>query len=278
MNRGTSRTVRLGVYGVVAAALVALGATAIDRLGTDRAVGGHLSDERHPGIRIEAPPGLEETIEKNEAIDDTTAEGQLVAAARAGDAGRVRTLLEEGVSANAREPKNGHGPLHQAARANSLDIVDMLLGAGANPSAPDGRGVTPLMCAADSAALEAGRRLLAAGADVGAQHEPDGNTALTHLIGGLFVRSMTGGESGGGADPLGFARLLLEHGADPNLKNISGDEALKVVVAMQDAALLELLLEHGARLDDVSDIHLLARMPGPVGELVSAALQDGGEE
>ena len=274
MNPGTARTVRLGTYAVVVAALVALGATAVSRLGAHGPADGGRSEALGPGVRIEAPPGIEETLGIEDAIDDTTAAGRLVAAARVGDAGRVRALLDEGVSANARERKNGHGPLHQAARANSPEVVEILLAAGADPSAPDGQGVTPLMRAAESAALEAGRRLLAAGVDVNEQHEPDGNTALTHLIGGLFVRSMTGGEPGDGSDPLGFARLLLAHGADPNPKNRSGDEPLKAVVVMQDAALLELLLEHGARLDQVSDIQVLARMPGPVGDLVTGALQD----
>lgn len=281
MNPRTARRVRLGAYVAVAAVLGALGATAIARLGTDRAVGGAASEDPPPAIRIEAPTDLEETVEdaeKKAAIDDTTAIGRLVAAARAGDAGRVRALLSEGASANGREALNGHGPLHQAAGANALEVVDILLAAGADPSAPDGQGVTPLMRAADSVALDAGRRLLAAGAEVNAQHDPDGNTALTHLVGGLFRRRMTGEAIGHGADPIGFARLLLERGADPNLRNISGDEPLKAVVALQDAPLLKLLLEHGARLDEVSDIHLLARIPGPVGELVAAALQDAGKE
>ncbi len=281
MTPETARRVRLGAYGAVVAALVALGTTSIARLGNDSAVGAAGSEERPPAIRIEAPTDLEETVEMAEqkaAIDDTTEVGQLVAAARAGDAGRVRTLLGEGVSANGREALNGHGPLHQAARANSLEVVDLLLAAGADPSAPDGQGVTPLMRAADSVALDAGRRLLAAGAEINAQHDPDGNTALTHLVGGMFRRRMTGEAPPNGSDPIGFARLLLERGADPNLENRSGDEPLKAVVAMQDAPLLELLLEHGARLDGVSDIHLLARIPGPVGQLVQAALQDASEE
>jgi len=281
MSPRIARRVRLGAYGAVAAALVALGTTAIARLGSDRAVSGTPSEEPPPAIRIEASTDLEETVEKAEkkaAIDDTTTVGRLVAAARAADAGRVRTLLSEGVSPDGREALNGHGPLHQAARANSPEVVDVLLAAGADPSAPDGQGVTPLMRAADSVALDAGRRLLAAGADVNAQHDPDGNAALTHLVGGSFRRRMTGEASPNGSDLIGFARLLLERGADPNLENRSGDEPLKAVVAMQDAPLLELLLEHGARLDEVSDIHLLARIPGPVGQLVQAALQQASEE
>ena len=281
MSPRVARRVRLGAYGAVAAALLALGTAAIARLGTDRSAGAAASAGRPPAIRIEAPTDLAETVEKAEkkaAIDDATPVGQLVAAARAGDAGRVRTLLSEGVSPNGREALNGHGPLHQAARANSTEVVDILLAAGADPSAPDGQGVTPLMRAADSVALDAGRRLLAAGAEVNAQHDPDGNTALTQLVGELFRRRMTGEASPNGSDPIGFARLLLESGADPNLENRSGDEPLKAVVAMQDAPLLELLLEHGARLDGVSDIHLLARIPGPVGHLVQAALQDASEE
>ncbi|MDE0475124.1 MAG: hypothetical protein OXI50_11220, partial [Gammaproteobacteria bacterium] len=62
MNPRTARRVRLGAYGAVAAVLGALGATAIARLGTDRAAGSAASEDPPPAIRIEAPTDLEETV------------------------------------------------------------------------------------------------------------------------------------------------------------------------------------------------------------------------
>lgn len=270
--------VRLGAYGIVAAVLVTVLGIGLSRLGTPHGAGHAQEDGSEPGIHIRGAPGLEETAALEHAIDDTTPIGHLVAAARAGEVQRVRDLLAEGVPADALEAVNGHGPLHQAAGANAVEIVETLLTAGADPTAPDGKGLTPLMRAAASAALDAGKRLLGAGADVNAQHDPDGNTALMHLVGGLFLRRMGGDASASTPEQIEFARLLLEQGADPNLRSPSGDGVLKAVVILQEEALLELLLQHGARIDQVSDIQTLAMIPGAVGEMVRTALQDADKE
>lgn len=278
MKPRTSKVVRLGTYGIVAAALVTVLALALLRLGNPQSRDHAASAAQDSGLRLQGPPGLEETLEKDAAIDNTTPPGRLVEAARAGDAERVRVLLAAGVPANALESRNGHGPLHQAAGANSLEVVEVLLTAGADPTAPDRKGLTPLMRAAYSAALDAGRCLLARGAQVNARHDPDGSPALMHLVAGLFVRRMGGDGSPSTPDQIEFAQLLLEHGADPNLPSKSGDQVLKAVVVLQDEALLKLLLQHGARIAEVSDIHALALIPGPVGDMVKTALQEAGTE
>lgn len=43
--------------------------------------------------------------------------------------------------------------------------------------------------------------------------------------------------------------ILLEHGADPNLSDASGNTALHLAAAAPNASLAEMLLEHNAHID-----------------------------
>ena len=221
------------------------------------------------GARVQAPPGLDETLAARDAIAESEPEGRLVAAARAGRVDEVRQILREGVSPDARESKNGHGALHQGARSGSLVAVDLLLEAGADPDAPDGHGMSPLMWAAASTSVPVGRRLLEAGSDPNAQPEPKRQTALSQLVGGEMRRHVQG--RGSAPERLEFARLLFEHGADPNAAS-EGGLPVRTVIAVQDAEMLALFLDYGAQLADVADIHVLRRMPGPIGEMLHKAI------
>jgi len=60
------------------------------------------------------------------------------------------------------------------------------------------------------------------------------------------------------------ARLLLEHGADPELYNDQGQAPLAAAAYKGDAAMVELLLEHGANIDGA--------MPGGRTALMMAAM------
>lgn len=217
---------------------------------------------------------LEQTLAEQAAIAEDTPEGQLVLAARNGDLERMRELLGEGVPAEAEESRHGHRPLHQAARANRLAAVELLLEAGAALDGRDGEGETPLMKAAVGAATDTGRRLLDAGAAVDARSDPAGETALSALANGAAMRRLGGGDavSPSIADAeLEFARMLFERGADPNLH---GEESpVKVLLVTQNEALLALFVEHGAGVTADPDLAMLATlMPGRLGELLQEAL------
>ena len=277
MEFGTGRTIRW-VAGLVALIAVAFVGIALSRFaGEVDTATADAAPVHKPGaaVKVIQPPGIEETMAARNAVAEDTPAGQLVLAARNGDVARVRELLAEGVPPGAEEPRNGHMGLNQAAKSGQVEVVELLLAAGAAPDAPDGQGLTPLMRAAFTAAIPVGERLLAAGADVNARSEARGETALTQIVSGSFLRGLQGkgGETtvNQRAAELEFARMLFDRGADPNLPSDSGSP-LKVLAVSQNTELLSLFVERGARANRDPDLAKLAMMPGPVGEALRTAL------
>lgn len=105
--------------------------------------------------------------------------------------------------------------------APGLDVLTLLLDAGADPNIRSFRGVTPLIYVAHSAGsapLGAARALLAAGADPNLIDDY-GLTALSHALSGL-PREPVGFSFYTARQALGL--LLLDGGADPNVRNSAG--------------------------------------------------------
>src|SRR5262245_13184414 len=73
----------------------------------------------------------------------------LIAAAENGDRGAVGRLLDQGAPVDTRAV-DGTTALHWAVRADHLDLVRMLLSSGADATAADRYGVTPLYLAAEN--------------------------------------------------------------------------------------------------------------------------------
>ena len=126
----------------------------------------------------------------------------------------------------------GNSTLSEEVRARHLDVVDALIGAGADVNAPNNGGITPLMTAisfdAESTALM--RRLLDGGARVDA---PDtrGKTALMWAAGYSRKEAVD---------------LLLERGANPTLRDDTGRTAAAMTGNSKTAADLAALLEQAA--------------------------------
>ena len=171
-------------------------------------------------------------------------------ATKRGDVAVVRSLLKEGADPNASQG-DGLSALHLAAQEGNVDIIDVLLAAGAGIEAKTRIGdYTPLHLASWGAHASAVGALIAAGADPGAVSTTSGVTPL-HLAakarsGESSVRSLLehgapvdARESAFGQTPLIFAasygrtaaiRVLLSHGADPALSTEVVDVLKRTII------------------------------------------------
>ncbi len=165
----------------------------------------------------------------------------LMIAARTGNAGAIRLLAQYGADVNDREATMGETALMWAAGENQADAVAALIALGADVNArsaalafpvlqwqnigmvssrlPRG-GWTPLMHAARQGAADGVRTLVDHGADLNLQ-DPDGTTALVLAIINAHYD---------------VASLLLARGADPNIADITGMNALYALVDMHTLA------------------------------------------
>lgn len=148
-------------------------------------------------------------------------------AVREGDMEAVKTLLEGGADVN-QVSEFGWSPLLTATQNRYYKIGEYLLQKGADPNISNGGGWNPLYIATDNRNIEAG-------------DYPTRRPDLDHLA---------------------FIRLLLEHGADPNIRMASSTETRTVftnqwlnedgatpflrAAQSSDLDLMNLLLEHGA--------------------------------
>ena len=160
----------------------------------------------------------------------------LIDALRAGDAGRARALIADGVDVDGRDG-DGTTALHWAALHDDVETGRALLAAGARVEAANRFDSTPLALAAENGSAAFIELLLDAGADPDAA-TPEGETAL------LTVART------GRADAV---RLLLDRGADPNrAEGWRGQTALMWAAAEDNLAAAEALLAGGANVHERS--------------------------
>ena len=141
----------------------------------------------------------------------------LIVAGAIGDTGLVEYLIEKGADitryAN-NEDGEGEPALYFAAHDGYVDIVKVLLDAGAEPDSCGDHGVTPLHTAAMQRHIEVVQLLLNRGADVNlASTNPGGFTPLH------------GAAIGGHKD---IIKLLLKSGADHRMTTDSGHTPLMI--------------------------------------------------
>lgn len=157
---------------------------------------------------------------------------------KAGDAGAVRAMLAADAGAAHVAEVDGTTALHWAAHLDDEGTVAALLAAGADPSAANRYGVTPLTLASVNGNAGIMGRLLDAGADAG-QVSREGETAL-----------MTAARSGSSAT----VERLLAHGADPNTRETwRGQTALMWAAAERHLEATASLVRYGADVDARSD-------------------------
>jgi ankyrin repeat protein len=159
------------------------------------------------------------------------ATSEVADAAMRGDRTAIRAAVARKADVNAAQ-SDGSTALHWAVERDDVEMVDLLLRAGARVTARTREGVTPLQLAATNGSAPIIDRLQKAGADPNAPLTPAGDTALM-----LAART-------GKADAI---RVLLEGGAGVNATETwGGTTALMWAVSEGHAAAAKLLIAAGA--------------------------------
>jgi uncharacterized protein len=157
---------------------------------------------------------------------------ELIEAIEAGDGPVVRSLLEAGASPEVSGGANSIPALHIAVGRGRVDLVNLLIAAGANPNRRDVTGLTPMMLAACRGDLDAVELLLKSGADVNAR-DFNGTTSLMLAQGHDLV-----------------VEALLRAGADVNAKSEGqGLTALMYACDSGNIKCVRLCLDAGADVD-----------------------------
>lgn len=147
-------------------------------------------------------------------------------AAQKGHVSVIHAIIARGENVNTRT-NQGHTPLHLAVEAGNAEVVECLLGHGADVHLGGGAGQeSPLHAACRRGNTRGGekcaRMLLKSGANPNCPMK-DGKTPL-HIV-------ATGSNmGGGGGGALRVLRLLLENGADVEMKDDSGETALHAAI------------------------------------------------
>ncbi|KAK7422687.1 hypothetical protein QQX98_001475 [Neonectria punicea] len=143
----------------------------------------------------------------------------------------MKLLLEKfGANPNATGVEYGNA-LTAAAYDGRLDILELLLDAGAEVNSPDGWAI---QAAAEEGHEEIVRELLKRGADVNASSTSDQFLSRTALYGA----SLAGRRE--------IVELLLEHGADPNLGGQRDTPPIIAAAMLGQSEILSILIDAGA--------------------------------
>nr|BDT34765.1 ankyrin repeat domain-containing protein [Myxococcus sp. MH1] len=173
-------------------------------------------------------------------------DARLLAAIEASNAKDVAKQLAAGANPNTVDAK-GYPALHSAASEGSLELVRLLLDAGADVHAQDSDGAIALSFATAQSGDEGValvRLLIDKGSNVNQRwNDEAGSTVLTDLFG-----------EDNEAPSEDILAVLLKAGVDVNAPNGQEETPLMLAATFKDQPkLTELLLEHGASVETVND-------------------------
>ena len=163
---------------------------------------------------------------------DNYGNSPLQVAARIGLLEIARLLLERNVEVNFCN-SYGSTPLLLASQSGYTDVVRLLMDYNADVCARNANGDTPLYCATECGHLEITRILLECRAEANSQNNR-GRTPLHEASKGRMQGS------------LDIVRLLLDHGADMQVHDISGQTASELAHEYGAHEIVKLLSQHTA--------------------------------
>jgi cytohesin len=197
-------------------------------------------------------------------------------ATRWGSEAIVGILLERGADANLQD-HHGWTPLHDAAAWGHVAITQLLLEGGANPYLQNRYGLTALDEAVQNnyAAIE---QMIKSQNQQTLNREEQLLRAIDQIdMPGILYLLGTGINCNfglRGTGPLGLAtrkgladvaQLLLERGANPDIKDISGETPLDIAIEHGRRTIIEILLGHGAAIHPHNESALLNCALNPAG-------------
>ena len=144
----------------------------------------------------------------------------------------VDILLKAGAKIN-QEDKYRTTPLMAAAQSEDRSILQRLIDLGAEINGADGQGSPALIAAVESGRVENARLLIDVGAKVNSR-ATEGQTAL------MVINSETESD---------MVKLLLDAKINVNLQDDAGETALQRAAMIDNVEVLELLIKGGAKLD-----------------------------
>lgn len=156
----------------------------------------------------------------------------------------VAALADLGADLNAQDG-DGLTPLLHAAMRNHVPTVKMLLDRGADINRPGGKGFPPLALSIAEAKFEVAKALLEAGAAI---DNPAGSEHLTPLM--VAASQVAPGEGArflpGSTRPIDIATDLIKRGANVNAQTVHGVTPLMIAAARNVAPMIGLLVQSGA--------------------------------
>ena len=164
----------------------------------------------------------------------------LYLAAAHGHAPLIRVLLENGAAVNAAGKMDGATAIHKAAQHGYTEAITALIAGKADVNKRDIEGMPPLMWATQRKQLHAAHKLVAAGADLAIRIKLGANLENSTYEGMTVLHKVAR------TGDVAFARLFLEHGADPDADAPQGFRALHNAASKGDLSMVKCLVEFGS--------------------------------
>ena len=156
-------------------------------------------------------------------------------AVKNGHAPIVQSLVLNGADVNVRDADRQRTPLHYAVQNGQMEMVWMLMLGGAAIDAADADGMTPLHLAVTNNRTNLVEVFLSSSAEVNVDVRDKQLKTPLHYA------------ARDGIDEA--ATILIHNGTDLNAVDVDGNAALHFAASNDDAALVELLITRGAKID-----------------------------